>query len=110
IHEHAEARLMHAVDEAHEVMRRAMARRRREMPQYLVAPRAVERMLRHADELDVRVAHVEQIRNELVGELVPGQEGGLAMPRATPRSRMQLVDRDRCAQRIPRAPPGEPLL
>ncbi len=109
IHEHADARLMQAIDEAHEVLRRAVPRGGREMPQDLIAPRAIERMLRHADQLDVRVAHVDHIRNQLIGQLVPGEERGLAMPGAAPRAGMQFINGDRRAQRIPVAPAVEPL-
>jgi hypothetical protein len=54
------------------------------MPEHLIAPRTVERMLRDADQLDVRVAEVVQVRDQLLGNLIPRKERGLAMPRATP--------------------------
>ena len=93
---------MQAIDEAHEILRRAVPRGRREVAEHLIAPRAVERMLGDADEFDVRVAHVEHIRDQLVGELIPGEKRRLAMPGAAPRARMHFIDRDRRAQRIPR--------
>ena len=109
VHEHADAGLVQPVDEALEVVRRAVARGRREVPEHLVAPRAVERMLGDADQLDVRIAEVVHVRDQLIGNFVPGEERRLAMPRAAPRAGMQLVDVDRRAQRIPGAAPRQPL-
>ena len=109
VHEHADAGLVQPVDEALEIVRRAVPRGRREVAEHLVAPRAVERMLGDADQLDVRVAEVEHVRNQLIGQLIPGEERRLAMPRAAPRARMQFVDVDRRAQRIPRAALRQPL-
>jgi hypothetical protein len=109
VHEHADARLVQPIHEALEVVRRAVPRGRGEMAEHLVAPRAVERMLGDADELDVRVTQIEHVRNQLVRDLIPREERGLAMPRASPRAGMHFVDVDRCAQRIPGAAMREPF-
>ena len=45
--------LVQVVDQEHEVLRRAVAAGRGEVAGRLVAPGAVERMLRHRQELDV---------------------------------------------------------
>jgi hypothetical protein len=68
VDDHAEAGLVAAIDEVHEILRRAEARARRVVAHHLVAPGAVERVLGHAHQLDVRVAHVEHVRDQLVGE------------------------------------------
>ena len=57
VHDHADARLVAAVHEVLEIVRRAEARRGREVADHLVAPGAGERMLHDGQQLDVRVAH-----------------------------------------------------
>ena len=61
--------LVQIVDEEHEVLRRSVAARRREVTGDLVAPRLVQRVLQHRHELDVSEAHsahvVGQPRREL---------------------------------------------
>src|SRR4051794_36131863 len=89
VHEYADTRLVQTIHEAHEVSRRTVTRRRCEMSQHLITPRAVVRMLGDADQLDMRVAHVEHVRYQLIRQLIPSQERRLAMPRAAPRSGMQ---------------------
>ena len=71
VEDHADAGLVALVDEGHEFLRRAVARSRRVVAHHLVAPRAIERMLGDAHELDVRVAHVDHVGNELLGGLAP---------------------------------------
>ena len=68
VHDHAEAGLVAAVHEVHEVLGRAEARRGREVAHHLVTPGAVERVLGHAHQLDVRVPLLEHVRDQLVGE------------------------------------------
>ena len=57
VEDHADPVLVQVVDEIHEVLRRAVARARREVAGHLVAPRAVERVLHDRHQLDVREAH-----------------------------------------------------
>ncbi len=63
VHEHANARLMEAIHEPHEIVRRSVSSGRREVPEHLIAPRPIERMLGDTDDLDVRIAEVEHVRN-----------------------------------------------
>ena len=53
--------LVQMIDEVHEVLRRAVARGRREIAGGLVAPGSVERMLGDRHQLDVREAHVAHV-------------------------------------------------
>ena len=73
IHDRADSGVMQPVDELFELRGRAVARGRREKSGILVAPRAVERVLRERKELDVRVAAVQQVGDEPVGELLIGK-------------------------------------
>ena len=90
--------LMAAVDEAREGFRRAEAAGRREEADRLVAPRAGEGMLGDRQALDVREAHVLHVGDQLVGELVIGEEAVAVL--APPRAEMHLVDRDRRGERL----------
>ena len=69
VEDHADPLAVAPVDELHELGRAAVARRRREVPEHLVPPRTVERMLRHREELDVGVSHLLDVGNEVVGQL-----------------------------------------
>src|SRR2546429_5027833 len=69
IEDHGEARAMTGVDEMQEIGRTAEAARRREHPGRLVAPRSVERMLHHRQELDMGEAEVARVCGQLLGEL-----------------------------------------
>ena len=70
VEDHADARLVAAVDEVHELLRRAVARRGGEVSGRLIAPRPVEGMLHEGHDLDVRVAHLLDVRHQLIGEVV----------------------------------------
>ncbi len=56
--------LMAFVDEMPELVRRAEAARRRVVIRDLITPRPFERMLRHRHQLDVRVAHLDHVRQQ----------------------------------------------
>ena len=106
VEDHADAVLVQHVDEVHEVLRRAVARGRREVAGRLVAPRAVERVLGHRHQLDVReapLAHVvgERLRNVAVRR----QQVAVVAP---PRAQVHFVDRDRRVERVARAPRRHP--
>jgi hypothetical protein len=62
------------VDERFEVVRCAEAAGRREITDRLVAPRAIEWMLADGQQLDVRVAHLRAIRDELFGQVAVAEE------------------------------------
>ena len=65
VEDHAEARGVRAVDEAGESRRLAEAAGRRKQADRLVAPGFVERMLADRQKLDVGVAHVRDVGDEL---------------------------------------------
>ena len=65
--------LVQRVDEVHEVVRRAEARRRRVVADHLIAPGAGERMLHNGHQFDVRVAHPLDVRHQLVGQFAVGK-------------------------------------
>ena len=66
-------------------------------------------MRHHRQQLDVREAHVERIRGELVGQLEVGQRA-VALERVQPpRAEVDLVDRHRALERGRLAALGQPL-
>jgi hypothetical protein len=73
VDDHADAGRMRAIDEAREAVDRPEARGRRELRERLVAPRAAERILGNRHEFDVREAHAAHVRDQPLGELVPGR-------------------------------------
>jgi hypothetical protein len=88
------------VDEGHEVVREAVAGGRGEKPKRLIPPRAVKRMLRDGEKLDVRVSHLPDVGGEIVRQFP-------FLP--LPRPEVDFVDRDGLLQKISRAPAGHPL-
>ena len=102
VEDDADVVLMARVDERLEVRGRPEAARRREEARDLVAPRRRVGMLHDRQELDVRVAHVLDVRDEPVGELAIREVAiadGVAAVRTIrdprPRSQVHLVDRHR---------------
>src|SRR5690606_37636857 len=69
-----------------------------EITDALVAPRPVERMLHHGQELDVREAHVRDVVGERLGDLAVAEPAAVVPP--SPRAEMHLVDRPRRVERI----------
>ena len=71
---------MHIVDEIHEVLGLAVARRRREIACHLIAPRAVEGIFADAHYLDMRIAHPLYVIAQLVREAPVVEELVLVPP------------------------------
>ena len=102
VEQHADARAVRRIDETGEAFRFAEARGRRIETGGLVAPGGIERVLADRQELDMGVAHVEAVGDQLLRHLVPGEEA--AVLAASPRTGMHLVDRDRLVAEIRLAP------
>ena len=84
---------VHHVHEVHEVVRRAVARGRREVAGALVAPRVVERILGHGHQLHAVVAEVGGVLAQLVCERAVVVKIAVFAP--PPRAEMHLVDVER---------------
>ena len=95
---------MTGVHEQLEILGRAEARRRREVAEDLIAPRARERMLHHRQQLDMREAHLLHVRHQPLGHLAIGEKAVAVLGHAHPRPEVHLVGRHRLRQ--PRAPCG----
>ena len=102
---HADAVLVQVIDQIHEVLRRPVARGRREIAGGLVAPRAIERMLRDRHQFDMGESGLQQVPGELMRDLAVIEDVAVLAP---PGTHVQLVDRDRRIEPVARAAPCHP--
>ena len=98
VEDDAEARGVRSIDEAREGGRIAEAAGRREQADRLVAPGFVERMLADRQKLEMGVAHLGDVGDELIGEFVVGEKSSALA--ASPGAEMRLVDRHRLPPRF----------
>ena len=92
VENHADACLMALIDKIHEVVRRTVAGGDRKIAGYLIAPGAVEGMLHHGHELDMRIAHFGEIGDDIVGKLAVIKQIVIGIP--PPGARMDFIDID----------------
>ena len=90
-------RLVAAIHEIAELVRISKAASRRVIAGDLIAPRAVERMLGHGQQLDVRVAHVAHVGEQRVGQFAVAEKAIAFLDLALPRAEMHFVDAHRLA-------------
>ena len=74
VEDNADACLVSLVDEIHQILRLAVARCRGVVAGALIAPAAVKRELGEGHELDVGVAHILDVGNQLVRQLAIAEE------------------------------------
>ena len=94
IKQNAEAGLMAAVDESHELFWSAVAAGGGKVAKRLVAPGAIERMLHDGEKFDVSVAEFFDVGNELVAEFRVGEPAVVILGNASPGAEMHFVDGD----------------
>ena len=92
VENHAEAARVHRIDEVHKILRRAEARGRRVIAADLIAPRAVEGVLGHRHQFNVRIPHIGGIGAQLVGQFPVGEIRPVRT--ALPRAEVHLVNVD----------------
>ena len=107
VEDHADAALVQVVDEVHEVLRRAVARGRREVAGGLVAPGAVERVLGDRHQLHVREAGLD--RRGRPASAPARASSSMRPSRTAPRPDVHLVDRHRRVERVLRAARRHPF-
>ena len=73
VEDHADPLPVAPVDEFHELPGASEPGRGGEIPEHLVSPRPVERVLRHRHQLDVGVPHLPHVRHEIVRQLPVGE-------------------------------------
>ena len=101
--------LVEGVHQVHQVLGRALAAGGGEVPEALVAPRAVEGVLHHRQELHVGEAHLLHVVGEHGCQLAVGEEAGGLGGVAAPGAEVHLVGRARGGERLARAPCAHPL-
>jgi len=108
VQDHADPILVAGVHERHEILGRPVAAGWREVARHLVAPRGVQRVLGHRHQLQVRVAHLAGIGDQLIRQFAVGEKGVPVL--APPRAEMHLVDRHRALEGAPRRARAHPRL
>ncbi len=109
VEDDADALLVEVVDEEHEVLGRAVAARRREVADRLVAPRPVEGVLHDRQELDVGEARLLDVVGEERGHLPVGQPAVALLGHAAPGAEVDLVDRDGAVEPVRAGPARHPV-
>ncbi len=107
VEDDADPGAVEAVDECHQLLRVAVAARRREIARRLVSPRPVEGVLHQGQELDVREAAPLHVLNEGVCHGRVAEVPPLLPP---PAARVHLVDRHGRVERHVPPPRRHPLL
>ncbi len=110
VEENPDSLLVAAVDKGHEFDRVAVPGCGGEIPERLIPPGAVERVLGDGEKLDVGVPHLPDIGDELVRQLPVRQVAGGIPLLPLPRSEVDLVGRNGFFEKIACAPAGHPRL
>ena len=100
VEDHAQARRVTAVDKPHKLLRRAEPRGGGIIARDLIPPRTVVGVFHHRQHLDMGVAHIEHIGDQLIRQLLIGQRTAVRIP--PPRRGVYLVNIDRAViDRLP---------
>ncbi len=100
VQNHGDAALMQVVHQIHEILRRAIARGRCEIPGGLISPGTVERMLHHRQQFDVGKVHALSVVGEARRYLTIVQRAIAFLRNPHPGTQMDFVDGNRCMQGI----------
>src|SRR5260221_12096458 len=100
VDDYADARLMEPIDHEHEILRRAITAGRRIIAHGLIAPASGKWMLAHREKLDVRVAHLPAIVDELRRDLAVAQPAIRIVGGPPPASQMHFIGRDGGIERV----------
>ena len=98
VENHADPLLMRLVDEIFEILRRTVPVRRGIVTRDLIAPRRVIGILHDRQQLNVRVAHILHVGQQLAGQLPEAQNASVLVP--LPRARVHLINVNRPAQNV----------
>ena len=94
VHDDADAFVMRAVDEIHQLLRLAVARRGGVVSRHLIAPARVIRIFHERHDFDVRVTHVHHVIDQFIRELP------IAEP-LLPAAEVYLIDIHRLTEGVP---------
>ena len=110
IDQHANAVLMAVIDKVLEVVRRTVAAGHRIVANGLVAPAAGERVLGDRHQLQVGIAQLVAILDQLLGQVAVVEPFAVPIVPAPPTAQVDFVDRDRGVQRVEFLASSHPLL
>src|SRR5213076_903528 len=102
VHDHAYAGLMTFVDEMTKVVRRTKPAGGRVIICDLITPGAFEGMLRDRQQLDMRVAHLEHVRQQRLGELEITEMTISFLSFASPRAQVHFINTDGTSRPVAR--------
>src|SRR4029079_11372412 len=88
VEDDADAALVEAVDQVHQVLRGAVAAGGGDVARRLVPPGAVERVLHHRQQLDMRETELGDVVGQRLGELPGRERSGTVFKYAAPRPQM----------------------
>src|SRR5277367_4939137 len=94
VQKNAYAGLVAAVDKLHKLSGRAVAAGGSEIADGLVAPGTVERVLHDGKQLDMCVAEVFDVRNELIAQFAVVEPAVVVFGHAAPGAEVDFVDGD----------------
>ncbi len=98
VQQHPNAMLVQGVHQVHQVLRRTVTRRGREVTGDLVAPGAIKRVFCHRHQLDMGEVQRLAMRSQALGQFAVVQER--AVVRALPRAQVHFVDGDGLRTRL----------
>src|SRR5690554_5149445 len=109
VEDYPKPRAVAGVDEVGEVRRGTEAPAGRKLAQRLVAPGAAEGVLHDRQQLDMGEAHLQYIRNQVIGEFAPAIDRAIVTTVLAPGGSVHLVDAERAIRSLSRATLGEPF-
>ena len=98
VEQHADTGAVALIHKSHELLRRAVARGRGVVARDLIAPRGIVGIFGDRHQLHMGVAHVQQIRDQLVGQLVVAVAAAVGL--ASPRAEVHLIDVHRTVEQM----------
>ena len=110
IEDDADVGVVERIDEFHQLLGRAVPRRRREVSGRLVTPTGIERVFGDREKLYVRKAHRRDVPDQRIDVLGVGQRPMLGRQGSSPRPEMHLVDRDWLVPAVSLSPTREPCI
>ena len=94
IQNHTDSSLVQVIHKIHEILRRSVTTRRREIPGGLIAPRTIERMFGHGQQFHMREAHARDVIRKLRRDFPVAQRTIPRFGHAPPGAQMHFVNGD----------------
>src|SRR5713226_5579688 len=92
VQDHSDAILMQAVNEVHEILRRAVATRRSKVTSSLITPRTIEGVFRNGQKLHMRKTRLSDVFSQSTRHFAIGKRAVPLFGNTLPGTKMDLVD------------------